>query len=69
MTKANDPSCASKDASETPPCQGGDQQSLTDAQLEFAKLLGRFLAQRWSEEQERKQDAAASVKTEIAMPG
>ena len=33
-------------------------ESLTEAQLEFAKVLGRLLAKRWEEEQRGKQTPA-----------
>jgi hypothetical protein len=40
-------------------CPQGSREPLTGAQCDFAKLLGRLLAQRWIEEQRGKQDASA----------
>ena len=41
-------------------CQQGEGELLTDAQRDFAKLLGRLLAQRWSEEQRGKHETTSS---------
>jgi hypothetical protein len=49
------PPCYQKTTS----CQQGDEEPLSDAQRDFAKLLGRLLAQRWSEEQRGKQETAS----------
>jgi hypothetical protein len=39
---------------EPPGRQSGDREPLTDAQRDFAELLGRILAQLWTEEQRAK---------------
>jgi hypothetical protein len=49
----SNPSSSRQDATA---CSQVDGAPLTDAQRDFAKLLGRLLAQRWSEEQCGKQD-------------
>jgi hypothetical protein len=48
MAESQKPSPASQQVNGR---QQEDPEPLTDAQRNFAKLLGRLLAQRWSEEQ------------------
>lgn len=57
MDDSNNPSPSSQEATES---QQGDGEPLTDAQRDFAKLLGRLLAERWSEEHRGKQETASS---------
>jgi hypothetical protein len=57
MADSNNPSPSSQEATA---CQQGDREPLTDAQRDFAKLLGCLLAQRWSEEQRGKQETVPS---------
>jgi hypothetical protein len=47
----NDPINESSSKHDSPARQQRGGEPLTDAQREFAKLLGRLLAQRWQEEQ------------------
>jgi hypothetical protein len=48
-----DPSCTST--------VQASSKSLTGAQLEFARLVGRLMAQRWQQEQQRTETSHAGV--------
>jgi hypothetical protein len=57
MTDSKNPSPSSPKAAAG---RQGEGELLTEAQREFAKLLGRLLARRWAEEQRGQQGPASS---------
>ena len=64
MADSSNPPPSSQEATA---CQKGDGEPLTDAQRDFAKLLGRLLAQRWSDEQRGKQEDPSETRNSETM--